>query len=177
MCTRLWSVLWGSEVWIHFTWLPTLLIWNFIVSRFIIDYINQPWVREEVGVDPSVGSIPSIVATNVYERFWDSGDHLHLNELYISELLEHGVRVLIYAGSYDWIANWVANERWTLEMEWSGQKEFRSQPLKEWVINGEPVGKYRSYGNLTFATIYSAGHMVSRTTESNRIYSLHVHPF
>lgn len=62
---------------------------------------------------------------------------MHLNELYVSELLERGVRVLIYAGTYDWIGNWVGNERWTMAMEWSGQEGFRAQELKEWTIDGE----------------------------------------
>lgn len=88
---------------------------------------------------------------------------MHQNELYVSELLERGVRVLIYAGTYDWIGNWVGNERWTMAMEWSGQEGFRAQELKEWTIDGErAAGKFRSYRNLTFATIYAAGHMVSQ---------------
>lgn len=136
--------------------------------RYIVDYLNQPWVREEIGIDPTARNISSL-SWDVLTAFWDAGDELHRNELYVSELLEHGVRVLIYAGTYDWVASWVGNERWTSEMEWSGQDGFRAQPLKEWNIDGESVGNFRSYGNLTFATIYGAGHMVSRTSRSTGI--------
>lgn len=45
-------------------------------------------------------------------------------------------------------------------MEWSGQEEFRAQPLKDWNVDGKRVGKVRSAKGLTFATIEGAGHMV-----------------
>lgn len=65
-------------------------------------------------------------------------------------------------GSYDWICNWVGNERWTLALEWSGQEEFRSQKLREWTVGGVKAGVTRSAKNglFTFATVDGAGHMV-----------------
>lgn len=137
---------------------PTLTL----VSSLIEEYLNQPWVRSELGVSPSFGNF-SGSSRGVNTGFWAAGDPLHLNQLYVSELLAHGVRVLIYAGTYDWIANWVGNERWTLEMEWPGREGFRAQPLEDWKVNqdAEPAGKFRTFGNFSFATIYGAGHLVS----------------
>ncbi|KAF9240280.1 serine carboxypeptidase [Melanogaster broomeanus] len=66
----------------------------------------------------------------------------------------------IYIGTYDWICNWVGNERWTFLMPWTGQEAFVSQPLREWEVDGHVAGKVRSAGGLTFATIDGAGHMV-----------------
>ena len=65
-------------------------------------------------------------------------------------------------GSYDWICNWVGNERWTLALEWSGQEEFASQKLREWTVAGVKAGVTRSAKNglFTFATVEGAGHMV-----------------
>ena len=54
----------------------------------------------------------------------------------------------------------VGTERMTLGLEWSSQRAFRSQPLREWKVEGEVAGKTRSAGGLTFATIDAAGHMV-----------------
>jgi carboxypeptidase C (cathepsin A) len=45
-------------------------------------------------------------------------------------------------------------------MEWSGQKNFTSQKLREWKVDGEAAGLTRSADGLTFATIQGAGHMV-----------------
>lgn len=48
----------------------------------------------------------------------------------------------------------------TLDLEWTSQEAFRSQPLRDWYVDGEVAGKTRRYGDLTFATIRDAGHMV-----------------
>lgn len=48
----------------------------------------------------------------------------------------------------------------TLALEWSSQERFRSEPLREWSIDGEVAGKTRRFGDLTFATVRDAGHMV-----------------
>ena len=49
-------------------------------------------------------------------------------------------------------------------MEWSGKKEFGDTALTDWFVGeGEqPTGKTRAFGNLTFATVYDAGHTVPR---------------
>ena len=129
------------------------------MNRYIEEYLDQPWVRKELGIDPLFGNF-SAVSMDVLQSLWRNGDNLHQTELYVAQLLERGIRVLIYAGTLDWISNWVSCERWMLEMEWSGRDKFRSEKLREWVIDGQFVGRRRSSGNLTFATIHSAGHMV-----------------
>lgn len=70
------------------------------------------------------------------------------------------MRALIYVGELDWICNWVGNERWTRALEWSGGSAFAAEALGTWDVGGRVVGKVRSSGKLTFATIKGAGHMV-----------------
>lgn len=43
-------------------------------------------------------------------------------------------------------------------MPWSRQEAFVSQPLREWQINGQVVGKTMSANGVTYATITGAGH-------------------
>ena len=69
--------------------------------------------------------------------------------------------MLIYVGTYDFICNWVGNEKWTLEMPWSGQKAFTEAPFEEWMVEGSVAGRVRTSGNFTFATVFGAGHLVS----------------
>jgi carboxypeptidase C (cathepsin A) len=85
---------------------------------------------------------------------------LHRSSEYVAALLERNVRVLIYVGTYDWICNWVGNERWTLELDWSGKEEFATLPLRDWLVGGKRVGRTRSANGFTFATVDGAGHMV-----------------
>ncbi len=97
----------------------------------------------------------------LHDAFFNNLDHMHTSVEHVAALLERDIRVLIYVGSYDWIAHWVGNERWTLDMEWSGQEEFNKQPLRDWVVDGKFAGRTRSAKGLTFATVEAAGHMVS----------------
>lgn len=47
-------------------------------------------------------------------------------------------------------------------MDWSGAAAYRATQLQDWLVDGEPAGKWRSASGLTFATIHAAGHMVRR---------------
>ena len=84
-------------------------------------------------------------------------------QYYVAGLLDRGVRVLIYAGTYDWQCNWVANKLWVDKLEWSGKEAYGKARLRDWGIRRgmEKVGEVKSWGLLTFATIRGAGHMIS----------------
>jgi carboxypeptidase C (cathepsin A) len=83
------------------------------------------------------------------------------------------LQVLIYVGTYDWICNWIGNERWTLNLEWSGKPEFAASELRVWEVEpGVRAGRTRGErmsvkkgegrkGGLVYATVEGAGHMVS----------------
>ncbi|KAL0567898.1 hypothetical protein V5O48_014094 [Marasmius crinis-equi] len=132
------------------------------VTKHIGAYLSIPKVREELGVDshPSIPANFSGISWDVSAAFASTQDEFHVSTEYVAALLERGVRALIYVGTYDWICNWVGNERWTLGLEWSGREGFRKEKLREWVIDGKVAGKTRSFGKLTFATVDAAGHMV-----------------
>ncbi|KZT24355.1 serine carboxypeptidase [Neolentinus lepideus HHB14362 ss-1] len=130
------------------------------ITKLIQQYLSQPHIRQKLGVDPSIPLDKPLSSHNVGLAFAGTLDGLHPSDLYVAALLERGVDVLIYAGTYDWICNWVGNERWTLALDWSGKEEFVSQSLREWKVNGEVAGMTRSAKGFTFATIDGAGHMV-----------------
>lgn len=83
---------------------------------------------------------------------------------YVANLLDRGIRILIYAGTYDWRCNWVANKLWVDKLEWSGQDQYVSEKWREWSIDGSSskAGEVKETPLLTFATIRGAGHMMSR---------------
>jgi carboxypeptidase C (cathepsin A) len=85
-------------------------------------------------------------------------------QYYVAGLLERGIRVLIYAGTYGWRDNWVANARWVDKLEWSGRAEYAAQGWRDWTVEGRKVGETKSAaaGRLTFATVRGAGHMGER---------------
>ncbi|KAF8586718.1 serine carboxypeptidase [Ramaria rubella] len=127
----------------------------------ITKFLNKPETRAVLGVDPAVESF-SMCSPPVSSAFNQNLDmYRHQSQLYVAELLERGIKVLIYVGSYDWICNWVGNERFTLAMEWSGQAKFAAQELRDWKVDGKTAGLTRSSGGLTFATVEGAGHAVA----------------
>jgi len=128
--------------------------------RYTSDYLDKPDVRERLGVDPSVSDRLPPYSKKVNTAFFLALDHLHASDFYVSALLERGVKVLIYVGSYDWSCNWIGNERWTLALEWTGQEEFRAQDLRGWYVDGHFAGKTRTAKGFTFATVEGAGHLV-----------------
>ncbi|KAJ7262497.1 Alpha/Beta hydrolase protein [Mycena rebaudengoi] len=122
----------------------------------IIEYLNKEDVQTLLGVRPGLYTTCSDV---VALDFAATVDIVKGATEYVAALLERDVRVLVFVGSYDWICNWVGNERWTLALQWSGQAEFGTDPLREWSIKGKRAGTTRGARGLTFATVDAAGHM------------------
>jgi len=75
----------------------------------------------------------------------------------VSDLVNDGVRTLIYAGDVDFICNYLGNQAWTLKMSWDYQSEFQAAEPHDWNNGG---GLARSAHGLTFLQVYDAGHMV-----------------
>ena len=85
-------------------------------------------------------------------------------EYYVENLLDREIRVLLYAGMYDWVANWVGIWNMVQALEWGKVGEFSETEWREWGVKGdEAAGKVKDGGGLTFATIAGAGHMVRFT--------------
>lgn len=129
------------------------------VTRYIREYLDDPDIRAALNVSPSLGKFNSC-SNDVGAAFEATMDEYHPSDSYVAELLERGIRVLVYVGAYDWICNWIGNERWTLALPWSGQEQFANQPLTEWYVNGAVAGRTRSAAGFTYATVNEAGHMV-----------------
>ncbi|KAL9171298.1 hypothetical protein ABFS82_04G199800 [Erythranthe guttata] len=119
------------------------------------NFLNQKSVREALGV----GDIDFVsCSTAVYEAMIT--DWMRNLEVGIPSLLENGIEVLIYAGEYDLICNWLGNSRWVHAMEWSGQKKFVAAPTGPFLVDGVEAGLQKGNGPLTFLKVHNAGHMV-----------------
>ncbi|XP_010031406.2 serine carboxypeptidase-like [Eucalyptus grandis] len=118
-------------------------------------FLNQKSVRDALGV----GRIEFVsCSSTVYDAMLT--DWMKNLEAGIPALLEDGLKVLIYAGEYDLICNWLGNSNWVHAMGWSGQKQFVTSATVPFVVNGAEAGLMKSYGPLTFLKVHNAGHMV-----------------
>ncbi|KAJ3274035.1 hypothetical protein HDV01_003528, partial [Terramyces sp. JEL0728] len=121
-------------------------------------YLNRPEIQEQLGVDVQYEGCKRDINMN----FLLAGDWMRPYVEYIPEILESGVRVLIYAGDADFICNWIGNKAWTLALEWEGSEGFNSAEDWQWKskITGKDAGEFRMFGNFAFLRVYEAGHMV-----------------
>ncbi|MQL90339.1 hypothetical protein Taro_022916 [Colocasia esculenta] len=133
-------------------------------------FLNQKSVRNALGV----GDIEFVACSpTVYQALLT--DFMRNLEVGIPTLIEDGIKLLVYAGEYDLICNWLAivaiysytrllirpgNSRWVHSMEWSGQQEFVSSPTKPFVVDGAEAGLLTTHGPLSFLKVHDAGHLV-----------------
>jgi len=88
-------------------------------------------------------------SSTVQENFVSHLDKwAHHTKDYVAALLERGIRVLIYAGTYDWQCNWVANKRWVDKLYWTGHDAYVKEQWRSWTVNEKQAGKTKSSGNL-----------------------------
>ncbi|KAM3399050.1 serine carboxypeptidase-like [Capsicum galapagoense] len=119
-------------------------------------YLNDARVKKALGV-PSVIDFVSC-SSSVYRAL--KTDWMKNPEVGIPSLLEDGINLLVYAGEYDLICNWLGNSNWVHAVEWSGQKGFGAAPSVSFSVDDEEKGVLKNFGPLTFLKVYDAGHMV-----------------
>ncbi|KAJ8517358.1 hypothetical protein ONZ45_g5449 [Pleurotus djamor] len=131
----------------------------YLENTVITDYLNLETTRKLLGVETT--SNFSSCSHDVGSGFASNMDKWRSpTQFYVAALLERNIRILIYAGTYDWQCNWVANKLWLEKLEWSGGDAYRTAQFSDWTVNGHKAGETKSSGLLTFATIRGAGHMV-----------------
>ncbi|KAF9239267.1 Alpha/Beta hydrolase protein [Melanogaster broomeanus] len=128
---------------------------------WIETYLNDPAVKAALGVNPQQNFESCNMA--VYEAFLLQGDSMHNTPLLLPEMVNDGVRLLVYAGNADTVCNYIGNERWLEVLETKFLDEFTSAPTEQWITlhSGKVAGTVRSAGdgagNVTFVTVHEAG--------------------
>jgi cathepsin A (carboxypeptidase C) len=123
---------------------------------YISDFLNQEHVREALGAE-----VDSYDGCNmdINRNFLFAGDWFQPYHRLVPGILEE-IPVLIYAGDADYICNWLGNQAWSNQLEWSGHDGFSKAEIKDLVVDDEKYGKVKSSGNFTFMQVFQAGHMV-----------------
>ncbi|KAI0736660.1 peptidase S10 serine carboxypeptidase [Fomitopsis betulina] len=125
----------------------------------IASLLNNPSTRTLLGVTSPHNFTACSAAVS-------AGFRTHLDkwgmpaEAHVAGLLARGVRVLLYAGTFDWQCNWVANRMWVDKLAWGRAGEWGRGEWREWEVAGRAAGETKTAGPLTFATVRGAGHMI-----------------
>jgi len=134
-------------------------------------FLDQKEVKRALGVIKPWAECNQLVdLVMVYDGDW----MLRFDQCVADALAAH-VRVLIYAGEYDFICNWMGNAAWTDSLDWDGANAFRKARNMLWNINGVTVGSYKSAKGLTFLKVKNAGHMVPMDQPFNSLDMLMKH--
>lgn len=135
---------------------------------YVQEYLNLPEVQSAIGAEATEFED---CAEAVGVSFLYTGDGAKPFHKDVAAVLEAGVPVLIYAGDKDYICNWVGQELWLKELEWSGQDLYNSKTRSLWYseTTGSPAGEKKSSKNLTFLRVYDAGHMVPHDQPENSL--------
>ncbi|TYZ57322.1 hypothetical protein PybrP1_008036 [[Pythium] brassicae (nom. inval.)] len=117
-----------------------------------------------------VNQAPVLAYFGASARTWElcSGSTMHTlrrvdfveeSESRVADLLEQGVRVLVYGGDADAVVNWKCQDVWTRRLGWSGQRAFNAAPVEGFDVSGRRAGLVRSAGGLSFLRVFEAGHV------------------
>jgi len=124
-------------------------------TQRMVDYLNLGNVQQELGVSGRKYSDCSYDPGNAL-----GDDFFRTIRSTIEFTVQSGIKVLIYAGDYDFECNWESNRNYLKFVNWDGKKEFNKQKMQKWMIGTEEAGEFISYKNLKFLRFYRSGHMV-----------------
>ncbi|EJD05531.1 serine carboxypeptidase [Fomitiporia mediterranea MF3/22] len=134
---------------------------------WIETWMNEEQNKLDVGAHPDVEFASCNFQVN--QAFMLQGDSTHNSALLLTDLVNDGVRVLIYAGNADYMCNFIGNEAWLEAMGSKFHDAFAASEAQPWITlsGGKIAGTVRTAGaneftagNVTFVTVYDAGHMV-----------------
>ncbi|KAG1701023.1 hypothetical protein DVH05_011267 [Phytophthora capsici] len=125
-------------------------------------YLDLPQVREYLGVHPSRREWILLNAT-INGAFFGSPSYPALQSVAdkVSELLNAGLRVLMYVGDADLLCNVYASEATANKLKWFGAAGFNAAESRSYSTSSgiKNAGSVRSFSSLTLVDIYNAGHM------------------
>ena len=120
-------------------------------QSFVEDYMNRKDVRLALNIPDN---IPKWEVCNEYLNN-NFGETYKTVKPQVTELLKAGKRGLIYHGDVDIAGNFMGGEWFVDDLGFQVTEERR-----EWLVNHQVAGWIKQLGNLTFATVKGAGHMV-----------------
>ncbi|KAG7389973.1 hypothetical protein PHYPSEUDO_009231 [Phytophthora pseudosyringae] len=129
--------------------------------ELIVPYLNSPNLREFLHVNERVGDW-QMCNFAVNFAFVRSFDVMLSTSAFVGDLLDDGVRVLIYAGDADLECNWSGNLAWLQALQWHGSADFNVTEPHDFMDDDEVAGSVISADELTFVRVFDAGHMVTQ---------------
>ncbi|CEI60066.1 unnamed protein product [Fusarium venenatum] len=122
-----------------------------------VDYLNREDVRKKIGARKDFEECN----LNTFYKFGDTGDDARPYSNALTNVVNRNMTTLIWVGDADWSCSWPGVLEAVNSLNWHGQSEFTSAELKNYTVNGECHGTYRTIDNLSLFKVHGAGHYVS----------------
>lgn len=142
--------------------------------------MNRLDIKTALGVPRSIDFESCNLIVN--QQFMLQGDGMRNSAKLLPELLADGVRVLVYAGEADFMCNVIGNRNWVLALENVYQRELINathRPIHAVPLGGTTKSEMgyvqkagAGAGNLAFAWINEAGHMVPHDQPATALHML-----
>ncbi|WWD21011.1 hypothetical protein CI109_105492 [Kwoniella shandongensis] len=127
--------------------------------QWIETYLNKKEIKKALGAPDSITYQSCNMQIN--QNFLLQGDGMHDAAALLPELVEAGIRVLIYAGEADMMVNFIGCYRLLDNLPSTFSSAYQNAPNKTFVdLNGDVVGWTKGINNLAFVSFRNAGHMV-----------------
>ncbi|KAJ3348836.1 Cell death protease [Allomyces javanicus] len=125
------------------------------------EYLNRADVQRALhATDPSAAPVLwAWFERRVYANLYWNGDQPSVEVL--PDLVDAGLRVLLYNGDADIICNHIGMENTLRDMTWGGKSGFVEKRPRAYVPHGVgKVGEYWRERGVTYLKVEAAGHMV-----------------
>ncbi|CAG8621317.1 37154_t:CDS:2 [Gigaspora margarita] len=132
-------------------------------------YLENPFVLESIGVNPTVITKYLEFNEEIYFRFTDSGDLARSTMSQVEFLLDNNVPIMFFTGDADYICNWLGGNEMAESLKWKRSQEFKNAMFQEWTIGTIKVGEIREIKNLWFVKISESGHFVPHDQPRNSL--------
>jgi len=107
---------------------------------------------------------------NVYNNFAQTGDWMRTSKPYLENVINSGIRTLIFDGDVDYILNFKGVEAMVDSLETKLSGEYNQQSFSDYSVSGIKTGQYKNAGAFSYVRIYGAGHEVAAYTYGNLSY-------
>lgn len=137
----------------------------------LIDWLNEEKVREAFGADDEAGKFAGS-SDQVFQDFFESGEVGYPSHPWVTEILDAGIKVLVYAGNKDWLCSAPGMLRFVDSLSWGGQVQFETAaflPVFACADSDDPCrsgkrlwGYHKRYENFSYMEVDEAGHFVPK---------------
>ncbi|KAF8073380.1 serine carboxypeptidase [Lyophyllum atratum] len=120
----------------------------------ITKYLNS--IASKIGAE----STWQVTNHDVYNNFAATGDWMRNSRPYLENVINAGVRTIVYDGDADYILNFDGVEAMVDKLTTSYTSLYRQQEFATYTVAGHRAGQYKNAGTFSYIRIYGAGHEV-----------------